>query len=215
MSEEVVEQHYCQEHNVPFKKFEKNNKSWYSHKNGDGWCNEVKKNSKPKEEVVFSVPQVQREYPNTDRQDSIERQVALKIVAELYAAGKLDADTKRVKIMFDWIDSHIGNAPELKTTVPKMTQPIVTKEEVKQALNKITHSVDYIVKLITTADINGMKGWTKREVLVKLQAVGAKGNSVTEMLNSLPKDKYDGFCNDLMKIEKDLVEPVSDDNIPF
>ena len=34
----------CEEHGVPYVKFEKNGASWYSHKNADGtWCNQAKK----------------------------------------------------------------------------------------------------------------------------------------------------------------------------
>ena len=32
--------HHCQEHGVPFKRHEKNGRTWYSHKVGDKWCNE-------------------------------------------------------------------------------------------------------------------------------------------------------------------------------
>lgn len=30
---------FCPVHNVEMKKFEKNGRSWYSHRQGDGWCN--------------------------------------------------------------------------------------------------------------------------------------------------------------------------------
>ena len=32
--------HYCQQHGVAFKRYEKNGSVWYSHKAGDKWCNE-------------------------------------------------------------------------------------------------------------------------------------------------------------------------------
>jgi len=32
----------CPKHGVPFIKFEKNGRSWYSHKDGDAWCNKPK-----------------------------------------------------------------------------------------------------------------------------------------------------------------------------
>ena len=34
-------EHYCQEHGVDYKKYEKGNQVWYSHKSGDGWCRGV------------------------------------------------------------------------------------------------------------------------------------------------------------------------------
>jgi hypothetical protein len=33
---------FCEQHGVSFRKFEKNDSTWYSHKDGDGWCNYVK-----------------------------------------------------------------------------------------------------------------------------------------------------------------------------
>ena len=44
-----TEQHYCQVHDVAFKKMTKGDKSWWSHRLGDGsWCNEPKvPDSKP------------------------------------------------------------------------------------------------------------------------------------------------------------------------
>ena len=36
----VSDRHMCSEHNVDYKRFEKNGKSWYAHKSKDGWCNE-------------------------------------------------------------------------------------------------------------------------------------------------------------------------------
>jgi hypothetical protein len=32
--------HWCPLHNVEFRRFEKNGRFWYSHKDGDGWCKE-------------------------------------------------------------------------------------------------------------------------------------------------------------------------------
>lgn len=36
------QQHWCQAHNVAFRRFEKEGRVWYSHKTDDGWCNEAK-----------------------------------------------------------------------------------------------------------------------------------------------------------------------------
>ena len=36
-------EHFCAEHKVAFQKHTKDDKTWYSHKQGDGWCNEDKK----------------------------------------------------------------------------------------------------------------------------------------------------------------------------
>ena len=33
-------EHYCIEHSLPFKRHSKDGKTWYSHKQGSGWCNE-------------------------------------------------------------------------------------------------------------------------------------------------------------------------------
>ena len=33
-------EHHCGEHGLPFKRHSKDGKTWYSHKQGDGWCNE-------------------------------------------------------------------------------------------------------------------------------------------------------------------------------
>ena len=33
-------EHYCADHSVQFKPHSKDGKTWYSHKQGDGWCNE-------------------------------------------------------------------------------------------------------------------------------------------------------------------------------
>lgn len=35
-------EHYCEKHAVGFRRFEKNGRVWYSHQDGDGWCNEGK-----------------------------------------------------------------------------------------------------------------------------------------------------------------------------
>jgi len=32
--------HYCQEHSVEFKKYEKGSQVWYAHKAGQNWCRE-------------------------------------------------------------------------------------------------------------------------------------------------------------------------------
>jgi hypothetical protein len=32
--------HWCSEHGTEFRKFEKDGRTWYSHKAGDGWCKE-------------------------------------------------------------------------------------------------------------------------------------------------------------------------------
>jgi hypothetical protein len=32
--------HWCTEHGVEFRRFEKDGRTWYSHKVGDGWCKE-------------------------------------------------------------------------------------------------------------------------------------------------------------------------------
>jgi hypothetical protein len=32
--------HWCEEHQTAFRKFERDGRFWYSHKNGDGWCKE-------------------------------------------------------------------------------------------------------------------------------------------------------------------------------
>ena len=37
---DIMPDHYCQEHKVAFKRYEKNGRVWYSHKAGDKWCNE-------------------------------------------------------------------------------------------------------------------------------------------------------------------------------
>jgi hypothetical protein len=34
-------QHWCQEHQTAFKKYEKDARAWWSHKAGDGWCKET------------------------------------------------------------------------------------------------------------------------------------------------------------------------------
>ena len=33
-------EHFCSVHNVEFRRHEKNGNVWYSHKNGNSWCNE-------------------------------------------------------------------------------------------------------------------------------------------------------------------------------
>ena len=33
-------EHYCIEHSLPFKRHSKDGKTWYSHKQGSGWCRE-------------------------------------------------------------------------------------------------------------------------------------------------------------------------------
>jgi len=38
--------HWCEQHQVFFRKFEKDGKTWYSHKDGDKWCNEQKTGEK-------------------------------------------------------------------------------------------------------------------------------------------------------------------------
>lgn len=44
-----MNEHFCEEHQVAYRKFEKNGKTWYAHHDdeNDAWCNEVKKDSKP------------------------------------------------------------------------------------------------------------------------------------------------------------------------
>jgi hypothetical protein len=38
-----TEAHTCTIHNVEMKKYEKDSRSWYAHRNGDQWCNGKKK----------------------------------------------------------------------------------------------------------------------------------------------------------------------------
>ena len=33
-------EHHCAEHDKPFKRHERDGETWYSHKQGQGWCNE-------------------------------------------------------------------------------------------------------------------------------------------------------------------------------
>ena len=41
------EAHFCTKHGVPFKQYSNEKGVWYSHKDGDKWCNEAKaKNGK-------------------------------------------------------------------------------------------------------------------------------------------------------------------------
>jgi hypothetical protein len=38
--ETPVREHWCPVHQVEFRRFEKDGRAWYSHKQGDGWCRE-------------------------------------------------------------------------------------------------------------------------------------------------------------------------------
>ena len=35
-------EHYCHQHGAEFKRYEKEDRVWYSHKSGDAWCKEKK-----------------------------------------------------------------------------------------------------------------------------------------------------------------------------
>ena len=39
-SPEFTSEHYCNEHGIEFKRYEKGDRVWYSHKSGDAWCKE-------------------------------------------------------------------------------------------------------------------------------------------------------------------------------
>ena len=74
--------HQCQLHNVAFDKHEKDGKTWYSHKNGNEWCNEpkVKTETQKKESVNDWIPVKEKE------NQSMMRMSALKAASEIVSA---------------------------------------------------------------------------------------------------------------------------------
>ena len=39
-SDSTVTEHFCSEHQTPFRRYTKGESIWYAHKGGDGWCKE-------------------------------------------------------------------------------------------------------------------------------------------------------------------------------
>ncbi len=84
-------EHFCQEHHVPFRKFEKEGKVWYAHKNGDKWCNE------PKDASVVSEEAPTIEKP---RKDSNSRSFALSYAKD-FAIARINkgVEVKSIEIL--------------------------------------------------------------------------------------------------------------------
>jgi hypothetical protein len=136
-------QHYCNEHQCFYKRFEKGEKAWYAHKDGDNWCNEAKKD-KPKAEPVFNVPPEKREYPKDETKTfkgdpatrvSIELQQAIITAKDLWIAGKLQDGEPEIIGLRQWIrDRLCPNALQGKIEVLKPPANPITKQEVAKVL---------------------------------------------------------------------------------
>ncbi len=58
-------EHWCEEHNCAYERKKRGSSSWYAHKFGDGWCNEIKR----KEPGPAAEPAEQEEQPEKPKRD--------------------------------------------------------------------------------------------------------------------------------------------------
>jgi hypothetical protein len=189
-------QHYCNEHQCFYKRFEKGEKTWYAHKDGDNWCNETKKD-KPKEqskpEQVFKVEPEKREYPKDETKTfkadlatrvSIELQQAIITAKDLWIAGKLQDGEPEIIGLRQWIrDRLCPNALQGKIEVLKPPANPITKTEVAKALtDKGYPTVEKIrpTELATIQELLKIPG-NKERISATIKEKGWKATKPSEL----------------------------------
>lgn len=126
--------HYCEIHKTPF--FKRGKMRGYAHpildadSNDTGeWCNEPEGQTEAKkQEKPFTY--------SPEKSASIETQVAVKAVTDLWIADKLPTDCQEVTLLRSWILSHLDavkpTAPAVKeTATPSAPKPSPVKGEEK------------------------------------------------------------------------------------
>lgn len=110
-----TQEHWCKEHNVAFQKnTRKDGATWYSHKQGDLWCNEDK--GKAKAEVVKPEPKAVIVPPTTEQKARID---------EVYGEEKPDEKPKVNKpsppITAPMLATINSNATKMKYSSPELS----------------------------------------------------------------------------------------------
>ena len=184
--------HYCNEHQCTYKKYEKGDKTWYAHKNGDEWCNEAKKKER-KDEPVFSVAPEERKYPqpfkaDPEKQASIELQHYTSEVKDLWIAGKLTDKSPLVEKYLFILSNKIGIDSKTVTPEPlqSKTEPskpvavVNTPTAVKDTPGTLT--VPKATPLQTTAiDLLMKNDKTKAEIKQLIKINGWKATKLSEL----------------------------------
>jgi len=219
-------QHYCQEHQCYYKKYEKGDKSWYSHKLEDGtYCNEAKKKEQPKTEPVFKVEQEKRNYPKDEmskndwaekdrlKQLSIESQQAAEYTTGLWVAGKLQDGEPEVVGLRQWIrDRLCSGYVQGKIEPLKPPASPITKAEVAKALDNVPPPGTLTVPKvgpITLAAINELLKIpeNKAKISAEIKSRGWVAKKPSEL--SQPQASI------LLSLFSDDDNPPVDTNIPY
>uniref|UniRef100_A0A6M3KM44 Uncharacterized protein n=1 Tax=viral metagenome TaxID=1070528 RepID=A0A6M3KM44_9ZZZZ len=130
-------QRVCPVHGLPFKRFEKDGKVWYAHKQGDTWCNEDKL---PKDVKQEKPPEVVQTYS-----DNKNLSYALSYAKDLCVAGKIELkDILPVASYFGrflggclkFSDQQVSDA--MKLSPQKYKEVTIPAEQVKVAQKSTT-----------------------------------------------------------------------------
>jgi hypothetical protein len=214
------EQHYCEEHQVPFKKFVKGERSWYAHENGETWCNEAKKKAQPKEQI-FSVEPEERATPQREsfkadplKQASIELQTSAIMVKDLWIAGKLQDGEPEIHGLRQYIRARLcPNALQGKIEPLKPPVNPIPKADIEKALtDKGFPTVDK-VNAVTLAALNALASNKENMDKIKLEVAnrGWKGDKKVFTLKDLSQPQ----ARILIGLFPDNDEPPVTDIIPF
>lgn len=201
-------EHWCSEHKEVW--FRKGAMKGFAHpiKDDEGnqtygedekalWCNEPKEETQAKPK-----PQSGQSPIRVDNSASIEAQVAVKAIVELWVAGKVTEDSQLVHTAKNWLMSKLSNwASQLVEMNP---MPIETKAKIEEALEKIEPLNWEVVKpKIQKLMSSKVKGWASgAEILMRVKGLGADPESKTvqqayESLNERGKQQF----IDLIKAE--------------
>jgi len=118
--------HYCSIHKTPF--FKKGKMKNYAHpiKDADGndtgeWCNEPEESEKQEKPFTYSP----------EKSASIETQVAVKAVTDLWIADKLPTDCQEVTLLRSWLLAHLNGVNPTATVVENTEKPATEKTMTK------------------------------------------------------------------------------------
>jgi len=201
--------HYCDEHECTYKKFEKEGKVWYAHKNGDYWCNEAKKKGNPesdfdksttsKAKAISDNEMTKGDWAEKDRvkQLSIESQQAAEYTTELWIAGKLQDGEPEIVGLRDWIRDRlcaklIPEAVQSKSTPP--SAPSSTK----------TYSITKLAEMLKSGIAQKLPGWENVIIRTALEELGAEGKTLNDLLVSLTPENYQVYCDRIRPFEDKL-----------
>jgi len=165
--------HFCVQHHTQM--FKSGKMKGFAHPilddNGEKtgkWCNEA-----PSPEEVESKPATEEKKPWQARADSpeqrasIESQVAAKIIAELWIAGKTDEVNPLVVTLKDWLFEKLGVKPVTPGKLPPATvKPPVSDSEASIAPAKI--DLDWVTESLLALQALGLEKWNTEAVLGRL-----------------------------------------------